>query len=473
MNTKERYNIIIYKIEELIKESAYLRDGEIGKQAFEAASYYVEDRVRNSIFCFLVGCSVPDYVSERRMMITYNYMISSPSPSHEKAIALSGVENHSSFIRKFKKYFGVKPSMAIKEKDSSKIKPVKDWDCISQESKELLMQYESNNEIFMEKRFGISKEDYIRVRLAENMQASYGLNDEEAEFAFELSESRDVSMNDTFEYVYNYVWPYIGANTLQEHDLEKRDKRLREDLLNEDTLFLYFEYNFSFEEILVLRVLKKLGYIEGLLQDYTLVYLRELARYMKTAFYLLKAGALRKDDIRLKCKKYHTAYKYYQDRKTEKHTEFDYVLYVMLLDNYATIREAWENLKKGNMSMSQVRKIYGSKRYDVDDLRDVDIDEPMSRLRYEYATDDEEMSYQDYGLDGMEDINDMEYNQDLYLDDASECWDEWDEGFEWDFDTYDYLSELEEYDQYEVGSPTSRALKNYVNLDPEELLGDM
>ena len=166
MQAKEKFNNIVYKIEELVWEAEYMKAYEISEEAFAAGECYIDDRSKNTLFLFLVGSTVIDYINERRMMAAYKHLITMKKKNFKKVIDLSGVQEHSSFVRKFSKQFGMSPTQAFDKKDESRIFPIKDWDQISQEGKSIFVKLEEDENILREKRFGISKEMYIRAQRA-------------------------------------------------------------------------------------------------------------------------------------------------------------------------------------------------------------------------------------------------------------------------------------------------------------------
>ena len=281
MKAKEKYNNIVYKIEELVLNASYKKDYEISKEAFESGECFIDDRAKNTLFYFLIGKTVIDYINERRMMAAYNHIITMKEKDFGKAIELSGVQDQPAFIKKFKKMFGMTPTRAFDEKDESKKLPVYDWDQILQEGRNIMLKLNENENVLRETRFGISKEMYIRAQRAENLQSFYKLNDLEAEFAFGLSDSHRVSLDAAFEYVYNYVWVYAEGKTQGSTETGTRDSRIKEDLLNEDTLYLYFNGEFSFDDIYILLLVKYCNQIKKDLREFDLTYLKECLKYIK------------------------------------------------------------------------------------------------------------------------------------------------------------------------------------------------
>ena len=86
------------------------------------------------------------------------------------------------------------------------------------------------NEIDMvDNKFGISKEKFMAAQVAANLQSFYNLNDYESEIAFKLAEDKELPIEDTFEYIYNYVWSFMDENSQREIRDWKRSAEARSD----------------------------------------------------------------------------------------------------------------------------------------------------------------------------------------------------------------------------------------------------
>lgn len=256
MNAKERYNVIINTIEDLVQGK--VKDGAIevfapltiSQMAFEKAGCYINERSRNVIFMFLMNKNIIDYIQERKMMAAYRCLVDSDEWNKDvvwDAIELAGVGDDKAFAKKFKKYFQVTPKWAFENKDMTLFVQMKDWNALD-EGKIGYVEFEEKE--MVETKFGISKEKYMLAYAAGNLQAFYNLNEIESELAFDLCQKESLSLEDTFEYIYNYIWSYI------DEEKEGRDEYLYEDLMNPDVIYMYFRCGMTFNEIiLVLRTI--------------------------------------------------------------------------------------------------------------------------------------------------------------------------------------------------------------------------
>ena len=471
MQAKEKFNNIVYKIEELVLNEEYKKDHEISEEAFTTGECYIDDRSKNTLFLFLIGSTVIDYINERRMMAAYKYLINMKKRSFGRAVDLSGVQEQPSFIRKFKKQFGMTPREAFLKKDESKILPIKDWDQISQEGKNIFVKLEEDENILREKRFGISKEMYIRAQRAENLQSFYKLNDLESEFAFGLSDSHSVSLDDAFEYVYNYVWVYAEDKVSEDADMKKRDVRIKEDLLNEDTIYLYFNRGLSFEDIYILLLVKHINDMKESWREVEPMYLQGCLQYMRSTYVSWIIGLDREEDFRLKFGDFQKAHQYFQEKKTEAYTEYDYKLFLSLAYLYDIIT-AWEMVKPGLQSDKDVKLaykklLYASEHWDTyeSDYDEIEIRRP--RIYEEEGFYEEEFYDEDY-CDYEYDMDDPDNIQNSYM---SFDWDdgmiELDSDDEFDEEFFEKLCELEEMNKLEEVKP-KRALFGRMDLNVKE-----
>ena len=473
MRAKEKFNNIVYKIEELVLNEEYKKDYEISEEAFAAGDCYMDDRSKNTLFLFLVGCTVIDYITERRMMATYKYIFNMKKKDFGRAVDLSGVKEQASLIRKFKKQFGMTPKEAFYLKDESKLLPVKDWDEISQEGKATFEKIDKDENVLREKKFGISKEMYVRAQHAENLQAFYKLNDLESEFAFALSDSHSILLEDAFEYVYNYVWVYAED---EEQNQEKRDQRIKEDLLNDDTIYLYFNCGLSFEDIYILLLVKHINNMKESWCEVEPIYLQGCLQYMRSTYASWIIG-LDREDFRLKFRNFQKAHQYFQEKKTEAYTEYDYKLFLSLAYFYDIVT-AWTMVKPGHQSDKEVKRecnqIYVDRHYLTIDESDYnEIEMRRERLYAEDGFYEREFYGEDYydeeDFDYEYDMDDPENIQDSYM---SFDWDdnmlEMDSDDDFDDEYFEKLCELEEMNKLEEVIKPRRGLTGHVDLNVAE-----
>ena len=286
MKVSEKYNKIIYTIEELAQGRKVdntiisIPNHEISDKAFNIAECStMNDQSKNVLFLFLNNSTVIDYINERKMVAVYKMLIDCEDWTKEiiyNAIQLLGLSDYQAFCKKFKKYFDISPKKAFLCKKSAVLPVVRDWDAISKDGSSSYVKFDEINK--MDEKFGISKEKFMLAYVAANLQSFYKLNDYESEVAFKLSETNNLSIENTFEYVYNYVWDFIDDET------SKRDQRLEVDLLNPEVIYMYFECAMSFNEIIIVLIAMKKNKLPRELKDTDRLYLLGFKKFTDRKF---------------------------------------------------------------------------------------------------------------------------------------------------------------------------------------------
>ena len=103
MSTKDRFNADIELIENVVRWNTETKSRDIAEDIAQQNGLQYHDM--NTIFTYLVGCSLVDYIKERRMMSSYQEAISSSQLESETLCTLAGCDSQSAFIRKFKERF--------------------------------------------------------------------------------------------------------------------------------------------------------------------------------------------------------------------------------------------------------------------------------------------------------------------------------------------------------------------------------
>ena len=211
MNVKERFNNMTEQIEQIVRNGHCLKAREVAEKI--VASQVIGFRDLNTIFQYLTGHSLLDYIRERQLMEAYSMLISIPVFDVEMAITVSGYDNQSSFSKKFKQHFGVTPKEAFLGKDETKLKPATKWNVLSvvnaEEVEPVVYQYE-------DAKFGIPKDKYQKLIEAADYQALYEFDDIKSEVAFNISEEMNVPLKQAFEFVdefcLNLDTIFMGSN---------------------------------------------------------------------------------------------------------------------------------------------------------------------------------------------------------------------------------------------------------------------
>lgn len=288
MNVKERFDSMTEQIEKIITDGNCLKPRDVAEQI--AASPVMNFRDLNTIFQYLTGHLLLDYIRERQLMEAYSMLISIPVFDVEMAITVSGYDNQSSFSKKFKQYFGVTPKEAFLGKDETKLKPVTKWDMLSAVNAKVVESVVRKHE---SAKFGIPKDKYLKLIEAADYQALYEFDDIKSEVAFNISEEMNAPLKQAFEFVdefcLNLDTIFMGSN-IQMHSVEDL-----ETVINsiQGLKYVYFNLCNSLDESLeLIGEARKNGYnIDDIDIDLMKMYLSKDApfKYFMSAWHIYES----------------------------------------------------------------------------------------------------------------------------------------------------------------------------------------
>ena len=201
MKVKEKFEKLISEIEDLANRHEYLKPKNIGYKV--ASSSGIVFRDLNSIFTYLTGVSLNDYIKERQIMAAYTTIVSMPIFDIEVAISVSGYDNQSSLGKKFKERFGITPTEAFREKDFSRISEQITWDMISN-GVNLFDNKIKASKPDQKERFGIPAKEYLLITEAANLQVLYEFDDTQSNIAYIIAKDYKVSLRQAFDFVDDY-----------------------------------------------------------------------------------------------------------------------------------------------------------------------------------------------------------------------------------------------------------------------------
>ena len=147
MRAEDKYNRIVEYIEAQVEGrpadyfSPLPDPGETVERAFESGECaYVDERARNEIFKFLIGCTLKQYLNRRLMMRAYRELLEQEEYNPEPLINLLGVSSESTLYKKFKETFGMSPREAFEKKDRSLYEGPALWPTLGTEEREQFRQ---------------------------------------------------------------------------------------------------------------------------------------------------------------------------------------------------------------------------------------------------------------------------------------------------------------------------------------------
>ena len=205
MNAKEKFEKIVIDIEDIVKEDIVKNEikkaSDISEQI--AKNMLMGYRELNDVFKFFADRSLNEYIKERKMMAAYTLILTQDEMNIDRAIEISGLDNQSSFGKKFKEVFGITPQEAFIKKDQSKLIPQLSWESIqsieSTTKESLTVEQDSISY------YGVTLEQYNKIIQAKEYQALYDFNEAQSLTAFQISGMENVSLKEAYAFVEDYL----------------------------------------------------------------------------------------------------------------------------------------------------------------------------------------------------------------------------------------------------------------------------
>ena len=208
MNTKEKYDEIIDLIEHKVTEGLGDKPGELADQVIKEKGRGDTLRDLSAVIRFMTGDQLIPYIKKRQMMKAYDIIIDDNNAgSIDTAIAYTGLGDHPSFTKAFRKQFDMTPSEAKLRNDRTLITPPQTWSVISADESYSKSYYEEEEADNMAEvlKFGVEKEKLAKISEALDLQEVYAFSDAQSEAAFNLADLYGLGMRETFEFVDDYT----------------------------------------------------------------------------------------------------------------------------------------------------------------------------------------------------------------------------------------------------------------------------
>ena len=328
MEAKQKFETIVQEIENLIREDAFIEDKEVSKMAFEFVNEVIDERSRNNIFKFLMDKTVIQYISERRMMISYQKLLSDEDihKTYQEAIDISGTGTAQAFSTKFKKMFGVSPKEAFEINDGMKYKARPSWDSLTENGVDMKME---NRKIIVE---AFDKSNYMQD-YERNLKEFYGFDDKKYCLVSNLWLDGKKMKRQYFQYVADYFYKKKSTD---------RYNRSKSDLEDKTVQYLYFEKELNFDQIFRILLLKYLGFIKRPIDEYDEDYLHICSEY--EVYSVDKLVTLEKK------------INYYKKMRNETYTKYDAQLYGFYVSNIGSAEKAFRIIKPGIVNERRLEK---------------------------------------------------------------------------------------------------------------------
>lgn len=192
MNFEEKHNLVLETVEKNCDKD-FSEVVDILERTFGSNSRQISEA-----FIFNTGSTLNAYYKELRLKKIYQYKKDADC-SFDEAAAKFGTDA-STFSRSFKKSFGIAPTQ-ITEDDFSKLPNEYSLDTILNRERDATKLEKPQETIF-----GISTEKYKQLTDIFKYKAVYDFDDENAQYAYEISQKYCAPLNKSFEFVDQCYW---------------------------------------------------------------------------------------------------------------------------------------------------------------------------------------------------------------------------------------------------------------------------
>lgn len=175
----------------------------------------------STIFSFMTGKTLIDYIKERKLNASYEHIIDSERFDAKTAVTLSGLGDQSALIKKFNNAYGMTPKEAHAKKDRSLVKARMKWNDFSHVEIQEITSEENDTVIANNTVFGLARTKYEEVKEAIELQELYGFDELQSEIAYYIYQTYDFPLKETFRFV-------------DEYDYDTRSSKLSDDNIDED-----------------------------------------------------------------------------------------------------------------------------------------------------------------------------------------------------------------------------------------------
>lgn len=175
----------------------------------------------STIFSFMTGKTLIDYIKERKLNASYEHIIDGERFDAKTAVTLSGLGDQSALIKKFNNAYGMTPKEAHAKKDRSLVKVRMKWNDFSHVEIQEITSEENDTVIANNTVFGLARTKYEEVKEAIELQELYGFDELQSEIAYYIYQTYDFPLKETFRFV-------------DEYDYDTRSSKLSDDNIDED-----------------------------------------------------------------------------------------------------------------------------------------------------------------------------------------------------------------------------------------------
>lgn len=176
----------------------------------------------STIFSFMTGKTLIDYIKERKLNASYEHIIDCEIFDAQTAVTLSGLGDQSALNKKFKSTYGLTPKEAHAKKDYSLVEMRMTWKGFSNvEIKE--RTNENNSDSPFDTVFGLARKKYEEVKEAIELQELYGFNELQSGIAYDIHQTYKLPLKETFRFVDEYEYKEYTKEYAEKDEQELKD----------------------------------------------------------------------------------------------------------------------------------------------------------------------------------------------------------------------------------------------------------
>lgn len=177
----------------------------------------------STIFSFMTGKTLIDYIKGRKLNASYEHIIDGERFDAKTAVTLSGLGDQSALIKKFNNAYGMTPKEAHAKKDRSLVKMRMKWNDFSHVEIQEITSEENDTVTTNNTVFGLARTKYEEVKEAIGLQELYGFDELQSEIAYYIHQTYDFPLKDTFRFVDEYEYKEYTKEDEEKDEQELKD----------------------------------------------------------------------------------------------------------------------------------------------------------------------------------------------------------------------------------------------------------
>lgn len=178
----------------------------------------------STVFLFMTGKTLIQYIKERKLNASYEYIVKSESFDAQTAVMLSGLGDQSALIKKYNNAYGMTPKEAFDKKDHSLLTLRLHWDDFSHFEIQDITEKE-NDTVPFDTVFGLTQRKYDEIKEIIDLQELYGFDELQSGIAYYIHQTYDFPLKEAFRFVDEYEYD-TSKNNLSDDNMDEELKEL-------------------------------------------------------------------------------------------------------------------------------------------------------------------------------------------------------------------------------------------------------